>query len=197
MPQTIGEMLEPLFGLIACLVVYAGVWMFSRVSTEFHRDQPFERWCASRPMIIAVRCRDADDTRFRLRALLAPHDELVNLQGGVPWQYYRYEVDVRAVSDGVVAVHIASAISQRGPWTHRLDAAELVERLIAACGDDVEEVWLHGQLHPSETRSASRDRAGWLGRPGDAGGLEVTPMIGQPRWAGAEDDSSALHPHAT
>lgn len=190
-------MLEPLFGLIACLVVYAGVWAFSRVSSEFHRDEAFEKWCASRPTIVALQCRDAEDARFRLRALLAPHDELVNLHGGAPWQYYRYDVVVRAVSESVVAVQIAGAIPQRGPWTHRRDAAELVEKLVETCGGDIAEVWLHGQLHPSEGRSASRDQRGWLGRVSEAGALEVTPMIGQPRWAGAENDSSALHPRAT
>jgi len=181
-------MLEPLFGLIACLVVYAGVWLFSRWSSEFHRDEAFERWCTTQPMIIALRCRDARDTRYRLRSLLAPHDELVNLHGGAPWQYYRFDVVVRVHSDSVVAVHLTAAIPQRGPWTHRRNAAELVERVVEVCGADIEEVWLHGQLHPSEARSAARDQRGWLGRVDDAGALEITPMIGQPRWAEAALD---------
>jgi hypothetical protein len=193
-------MLEPFFGLIACLAIYLGVWVFFRVGSEFQRDPSFERWCASQPMILAIRCRDAEDARFRLRQLVAPHDELVNLHGGVPWQYYRYDVRVQAVSETVVTIHIASAIPQRGPWTHRRDAAEVVEKLVAACGDAIDEVWMHGQLHPSEGRSSSRDHRGWLGRIGEEGGLEVTPMIGQPRWTlppGSDEDGSALHPHAT
>jgi hypothetical protein len=192
-------MLEPLFGLIACLAIYAGVWVFSRVGNEFKRDVEFERWCASRPMILAIRCADAEDARFRLRQLLAPHDEIVNLHGGVPWQYYRYDVVVRVVSESVVTVHIESAIAQRGPWTHRRDAAELVAGLTAG-GTAIEEVWMHGQLQPAEGRSRSRDQRGWLGRVSEVGQLEVTPMIGQPRWTlppGEEDDGSALHPHAT
>ena len=191
-------MLEPLFGLIACLAVYGGVWLYLRMTSEFHRDAAFERWCASQPMILAVRCRDADDARFRLRQLIAPHDELVNLHGGVPWQYYRYGVVVRMVSESVVAIHIDSAIPQRGPWTHRRDAADLLKGLSSSSGADIKEIWMHGQLHPSESKSSSRDQRGWLGRVDEQGELSVTPMIGQPRWAGAEeDDSSALHPHAT
>lgn len=83
-------MLEPLFGLIACLAIYGGVWLGSKVWSEFSRDTSFEKWCASQPMIMAFRCRgEVEDTRFRLRQLLAPHDEVVNLKGGAPWQYYR------------------------------------------------------------------------------------------------------------
>jgi hypothetical protein len=191
-------MLEPFFGLIACLAIYVGVWVFFRATSEFNRDHAFERWCASQPMILAVRVRgEAEDARFRLRQLLAPHDEVVNLHGGAPWQYYRYDVVVRAVSESVVAVHIAGAIPQRGRWTHRRNAAELVEKLVATSGAAIEEVWLHGQLHPSETRSSLRDHRGWLGRIGEGGQLEITPMIGQPRWTGEEEDGSALHPRAT
>lgn len=176
-------MLEPFFGLIACLVIYAGVWAGSRVRSEFKPDRGFERWCESQPIIMAFRCRgEAHDTRFKVRQLLAPHDELVNLHGGAPWQYYRFDVVVRELSDTVVAVQIASAIPQRGPWTRRTDAAELVDRVVRA--RTVEEVWLHGQLHPSEARSTARDQRGWLGRVGDDGALEVTPMIGKPQWIG-------------
>lgn len=193
-------MLEPFFGLIACLAIYLGVWVFFRVTSEFDRDHAFERWCASRPMIMAIRCRgEAEDARFRLRQLIAPHDEVVNVHGGAPWQYYRFDVVVRPISESVIAVHIASAIPQRGSWTERRNAADLVERLVSTCGAAIEEVWLHGQLHPSEGRSSSRDQRGWLGRVGDDGQLEVTPMIGQPRWTGAEEeqDGSALHPRGT
>ncbi len=175
-------MLEPFFGLLACLVIYFGVWAARKLSSEFTRDTSFEKWCASQPMIVAFRCHgEARDTRFRLRQALAPHDEVVNLHGGAPWQYYRFDVEVRELSESVVAVHIASAIPQRGDWTERADAAELVKQILQTA--PIAEVWLHGQLHPSEARSHSRDQRGWIGRVAEGGALEVTPMIGKPEWA--------------
>lgn len=184
-------MLEPLFGLIACLAIYGGVFLWRKVWSEFTPDASFEAWCRSEPAIMAFRCvpgERAREVRFQLRALLAPSDELINLQGGAPWQYYRFGVVVREHSDSVVAVHIASAIPQRGDFTSRTDAAALVERVAKLAG--VEEVWLHGQLHSSEARSTARDQRGWLARVADDGALEVTPMIGRPVWAGD------LHPDA-
>lgn len=180
-------MLEPLFGLAVCVATYLGVWLFAKITTEFAPDRTFERWCASQPVIIAVRCRDAFDVRLVLRTILAPHQELVNLHGGAPWQYYRYDVDVRAVSDDVVTVNIVDAIPQRGSWTQRIDAADVVRRLVARAA--VDEVWLHGQLQPSEARSATRDQRNWLVRLDAEGALETTPMIGRPRWIDAAEPS--------
>lgn len=174
-----------------CVTIYLGVAGWSRVRSEFARDTQFEQWCASQPIVLAFRCGrrsgaeggEADDARHRLRQLLAPHDELVNVHGGAPWQYYRYDVAVRTVADDVVAVHIVAAIPQRGRWTARRDAGELVRRLMAMPEAAVEEVWMHGQLHPSEARSASRDHRSWLGRRSADGDLEITPMIGRrPQW---------------
>jgi hypothetical protein len=182
-------MLEPLFGLIACLAIYGGVWAWRKVWSEFVPDSEFERWCAREPAIMMFRCGDARDTRFRLRALLAPSDELINLNGGHPWQYYRFSVIVREHADDVVAVHITGAIPQRGDFKHCTDAGELVARLVKLT--TIEEVWLHGQLHPSEARSTARSQRSWLGRVADDGALEVTPMIGRPIWAGHNVD---LHP---
>lgn len=174
-----------------CVAIYLGVAGWTRVRSEFARDRRFEQWCASRPIVLAFRCgrrsgaggSEADDARHRLRQLLAPHDELVNVHGGAPWQYYRYDVAVRSVADDVVAVQIVSAIPQRGSWTWRRDAGELVRRLIAMPEAAIEEVWMHGQLHPSEAPSESRDHRSWLGRRSVDGGLEITPMIGRrPHW---------------
>lgn len=175
-------MLEPLFGLAVCLSVYLAVWFGSKVTSEFTRDRAFERWCASQPMILAFRCRgDVDDAQYAVRALLAPYGELVNLHGGAPWQYYRFDVVVRA-SDSVVSVHIVDAIPQRGPWTRRCDASEIARRVASSKRADVEEIWLHGQLQPSEARSETRDQRSWLARVEDDGVLAIHPMIGRPRW---------------
>jgi hypothetical protein len=175
-------MLEPIFGLILCVVIYLGIATWSTLRSEFHRDEAFEKWCAGRPIILAVRCEEADDARHRLRQLIAPHDQLVNLRGGVPWQYYRFDVEVRSLTDGVVAVLLTSAVPQRGAWTERPDAGGLAERLVAMLGPGVSEVWMHGQLHPSEARSTARDQRSWLGWPAEGGGLRLTPMIGRPEW---------------
>ncbi len=173
--------LEPIFGLLACIAVYMGVYLVGKVTSEFRPDTEFERWCASKPMILAFRCKDVFEARHGLRALLAPHDEVVNLQGGVPWQYYRYDVVVRPISDDAIGVFIVSAIAQRGDWTKRRDAAELARALFAK--GHVDEVWMHGQLHPSEAKSSARDQRAWLARVGEEGTLEVHPMIGRPLWA--------------
>lgn len=179
-------MLEPIIGLVVCVALYLGVWLGSKLSTEFARDHAFERWCASKPIILAVRCRgDAYDARFTLRTLLAPHDQLVNLHGGAPWQYYRFDVDVRPLSDSVVAVQIVDAVQQRGGFLMRRNAAELVERLLATPRAAVEEIWMHGQLHPSDAPSSHRDQRSWLGKVAE-GALEVTPMIGRPQWLEAD-----------
>jgi hypothetical protein len=174
--------LEPFFGLIACLAIYGGVWLVSKWTSEFVPDAAFEKWCAEEPLIMAFHCTDARDLSFRIRQLVAPQEELVNLHGGNPWQYYRFDVAVRVISDDVAGVFIRSAIPQRGGFKRRTDAKELVERVVKL--NVVDEVWMHGQLHPSDARSTTRARASWLGRVADDGALEVTPMIGRPVWAG-------------
>ncbi|MGZ3420900.1 MAG: hypothetical protein ACXVEF_19960 [Polyangiales bacterium] len=176
-------MLEPIIGLVVCVLMYLGVWLFAKVSSEFKPDLEFERWCAGKPMIMAFRTRsDHYDARFELRQLLEPHGELVNLHGGVPWQYYRYDVVVRPIADDVVAIFIERAILQRGRWTHRRDAAELVREIIQKPRTEIVEVWMHGQLHPSEARSQLRDQRSWFARVHE-GVLDLHPMIGRPPWA--------------
>ena len=184
--QHLGTMLEPIFGLILCVLIYLGISAWSRVSSEFHHDPDFERWCAQRPIVLALRCREPDDARHRLRQLVAPHDQIVNVRGGAPWQYYRFDVAVRALTDEVVAVQIVGAVRQRGGWTARPDARELAERLATMSGPGVTEVWMHGQLHASDARSAVRDLRSWLGHVTD-GALALTPMIGKPKWVEALD----------
>jgi hypothetical protein len=190
------KMLEPIFGLLLCVAIYFAISAWSTFSSEFQRDADFERWCAGKPIIIAFRCPGdrADDARHRIRQMLAPHDELVNKHGGAPWQYYRFDVVVRALADDVVAVQISAPILQRGHglWRQRRDAAELVVRLVAARTGSVAEVWMHGQLHPSEARSTARDQRSWIGHVAEDGGFQITPMIGRPQWIQAvADDESA------
>lgn len=174
-------MLEPIFGLVLCVAIYFGIALWSTYTSEFKRDAAFERWCRRRPIILAFRCSEADDARHRLRQLIAPHDQLVNKHGGAPWQYYRYDVVVRSLSDDVVAVQIEGAVPQRGPWTHRPDAGDLTDRLVRNPEAAVSEVWMHGQLHPSEARSLARDQRSWLGIVTE-GALSLNPMIGRPAW---------------
>jgi hypothetical protein len=177
------RMLEPIIGLVACIVLYLSVAIYRKVTSEYDRDLGFESWCAAKPMILAFRTRsDHYDVRFELRQLLEPHGELVNLHGGVPWQYYRFDVVIRPIADDVVAVFIERAILQRGPWTHRRDAAELVHEVIQKPRTDIVEVWMHGQLHPSEARSHQRDQRSWFARVNE-GALDLHPMIGRPPWA--------------
>lgn len=97
---------------------------------------------------------------------------------------------VRALNDSVVAVHIAGAIPQRGAWTERTDAADLVETVVRAAA--IEEVWLHGQLYPSDAPSTARDHRGWLARV-EGSELAITPMIGRPKWASDESDLPQGH----
>jgi hypothetical protein len=176
-------MLEPIIGLVVCLLLYFSVWVYRNVTSEFDRDLAFERWCASRPMIMAFRTKgDHYDARFEIRQLLEPHGELVNLHGGAPWQYYRYDVVVKPIADDVLAVHIERAIIQRGAWTERRDAAELVRAIVQRRRTEIVEVWMHGQLHPSEARSQLRDQRSWFARVQD-GALDLHPMIGRPPWA--------------
>jgi hypothetical protein len=175
-------MLEPIIGLVVCVAMYLGVWLASKVTSEFRRDEAFERWCATAPMIMAFRTRDPSEARIELRALLEPHGEVVNLQGGVPWQYYRYDVELRIASDDVVTLHIKNAIVQRGRGKQRMDAAKLVDAIVHNARAKVHEVWIHGQLQPSDAKSATRDKHSWLARV-ENGALDVHPMIGRPEWA--------------
>src|SRR4051812_21053647 len=108
-------MLEPFIGPVVCLIVYLSVRLYHRLSSEFDRDLAFERWCATKPMILAFRTRgDHYDAPFELRLLLEPYSELVAVHGGLPWQYYRFDVLVKPIADNVVAVFIERAIIQRG-----------------------------------------------------------------------------------
>jgi hypothetical protein len=192
--------LEPLFGLLACLFAYLGVAVYQRVTSEFVSDRAFERWCASQPIVLAFHCRSPDravEAKLALRTLLGPHEELENASGGAPWQYYRYDVVVRAIADDVVVVQIVDAILQRGSGLRRPDAAEVVRRVAADARADVDEIWIHAHFHdeapasargPSSTRTRTGTRAlagprGWLGRVVRDGEIEFTPMIGRPAWS--------------
>lgn len=190
-------MLEPIFGLMLCVAIYFGISVFFTYTSEFQRDAAFERWCAGKPIILAFRCAEADDARHRIRQLIAPHDQLVNLHGGAPWQYYRFDVLVRSLADDVVAVQIAGAIPQRGRWTRRPDAGTVAERLMNNREAAISEVWMHGQLHPSEARSASRDQRSWFAQIDDEGQFALTPMIGRPQWMldHADDDAHDAPTH--
>lgn len=171
--------LEPLFALLTCALVYWGIAVWRRLSSEFVPDLEFERWCAGRPLLMAFRCGDAEDARelrMLLRQAFAPDDLMVNRGGGAPWQYYHYEIEVRAPSETVVAVHLCGARVQRGEGRACVDASEVVARMLET-RLAVTEVWLHGQLRPSDAPSRQRDRVHWIGRD------EFAPMVGQPVWA--------------
>lgn len=175
--------LEPLFALLTCLLVYWGIGVYRRHTSEFVPDPDFERWCASGPLLMAFRCRgDAHDLRMLLRQTIAPDEEILNLRGGAPWQYYHYEVVVRSPSESVVTVHLCAAKVQRGEGKACVDAAEVVARLVSDPDLAIEEVWLHGQLHPSDAPSRHRDRVHWIGQ----GPETLAPMIGQPVWSSSE-----------
>jgi hypothetical protein len=179
-------MLEPIIAPIACLLVYFAIALYRRWSSEYDRDLVFEAWCATKPMILAFRTNgDHYDARFELRQLLEPHGELVSVHAGVPWQYYRFDVLVKPIADDVVAVFVERAIVQRGGWARRIDAAELVHRIVRKPRAEVAEVWMHGQLHPSDARSHLRDQRSWFARVQD-GALDLHPMIGRPPWAELE-----------
>lgn len=171
--------IEPLFALLSCALIYWGIAVWRRLSSEFESDPDFERWCAGAPLVMAFRCASADDARelrMLLRQAFAPTDLMVNHGGGAPWQYYHYEVDVRLPTETVVAVHLCGARVQRGSGKECVDAAAVVARMLEA-PPTIAEVWLHGQLRPSDAPSRQRDRVHWIGRD------DFAPMIGQPVWA--------------
>ena len=180
--------LEPLFALLMCASIYAGIAVWRRYTSEFLPVPEFERWCSEGPMILAVRCSgDAHDARMTLRQLIAPDDEVLNLQGGAPWQYYHYEVEVRMPSESVITVHIRAARIRRGAGKDLVDARRLVEELLAKPELGIEEVWLHGQLHPSDAPSRLRDRIHWIGTQPE----ELSQMIGLPAWTARAEEPSA------
>lgn len=176
--------MELLLGLLTYLVIGATVRLGQRWFSDVARDRRFESWCQGEPIVVALRCRsDAHVARMHLRQLVAPHDEVENHMGGVPWQHYRFAVDIRGVGDRVLLVVITGCQLARDGAT-RVDVAEVVRTLVADPRAEIDEVWLHGQLHelrPS-AHGVDRNRRHWLGEVED-GALRLREMIGAPEWA--------------
>ncbi len=176
--------MELLLGLLTYLAIAGTVRIGRRFWSDVERDCGFESWCASEPLVVAVRCRaDAHVACLHLRQLLAPDDEVDNHMGSAPWQHYRYAVDVRTLGEEVLLVHITGCRLAKREGTCA-DVAEVVRTLVADPRAEIEEVWLHGQLHelrPAARRGVDRNRAHWIGVV-EAGELSLREMIGTPTW---------------
>ena len=176
--------LEPIIGFLICgaLLLLSRVYL-AYFQAEAARHPEFEAWVATKPLVMAMRCPEADavELLYVVREKLG-RGVFLNPAGGYPWQHYVVTFEARRLENGVVGLFAVAARRKRtnetkpvfGPW---LDA---LSRTIAS---RVDEAWLHGKLRsPGVGTVADRERMGWSARMLADEGLVLEPMIGQPEW---------------
>jgi hypothetical protein len=180
--------LEPIIALLTLIAIAVGVRLTRKHRPTVPPDPAFEAWCAGRPLLFALRCRDDGfEAHLQLRTMIGPSQELFNFQGRNPWPHYRLEIHCERRGDGVVLGTVHRAFL-RAPKHRRADALPTLRALFDEPRAAVDELWLHGQLYaerPHDVRD--RGRHGWLlQRIGDAA---PTPraMIGAPAWLAPHD----------
>ena len=180
--------MEPAIGFVVALVLGIAIPVYLRwFATEAERNKPFERWCRTHPVVLAIRCdpKDTIGVYDIVRREIEPHDEFINSAGRFPWQYYVYRIDCRRLNDEIITCYVTRCrpikIHERKP-----DLTKGLEAICRDAGDRIEEIWLHGQLHAVQrTLGVEKENAAWLGDIDDEKRLQVTGMIGQPPWLSA------------
>lgn len=111
------------------------------------RHDGFERWCAARPLVLAVRSPTdgADATLAKLATGVARSEGWVNHAGGFPWPTYRVFLAAERLGDDVLGVRITACRLARGRG-RIAPVAELIDGVATALGT-TDELWLHGHLH--------------------------------------------------
>lgn len=177
--------MEVIVGLVLCAVVSLGVSIYLRYfATEGARNRPFENWCRSKPLIMAIRCQSdcGVDVYERLRYHIEPNPYFANSQGRYPWQHYVVRVDARRHHDDVVLLYV-TACRQPKLRENRPDLPKAIDAFGQEVSELVDEVWLHGQLHTVNRRVGfEKENMAWLGDFDPSGQLSVSAMIGQPVW---------------
>ena len=174
---------EALIGFVLCLALYLAARLSARFIREASPQPAFERWIAAQPLVAALRCRPGReiDVTSVVRALLG-RGELYNPDGGYPWQHYVVRYACRPVGEGVVGLFATHAVIGR-VRDERPTLRELFATLGPEVAGQVLEVWLHGRLKsPGVGPVADREKMSWCGDFDDDGALQVTAMIGHPRW---------------
>ena len=125
------------------------------------RHDGFERWCAARPLLLAVLCprAGADATLSKLAATIDARRGWVNRKAGFPWQGYRVRLEAVRLSDDVMGVRVADVALVRGP--RPLSSMQDVVALVAEGRSSIDELWLHGQLHDGD--EAEDPEVSWIG----------------------------------
>lgn len=177
--------------LISAFVVVPLVAMMIWVQRRFFdpdgvRVPEFEAWCArERPVLFALRCAPSRVRAIAHETAVAFGDdtEVMNHRGTYPWTRYVFSIEIaRDEAKGVVTVRAIDCSMRRGAHAPP-DLGRLLDALLANARDDVDEVWLHGELHESPRDVSMKHRKyGWIAR--DLGGTEIVyaPMIGRPTW---------------
>jgi hypothetical protein len=176
---------EVIVGIVLCAVVSLGVSVYLRFfASEGARSRPFEDWCRTRPLVVALRCQpgSAIEVYEKLRYLIEPSPYFSNSAGRFPWQHYVVSVDGRRLEDDVITLSVTACRQPKLRET-RPDLSRAIDELGREAGELIDEVWLHGQLHTVNRRvKVERENMAWVGDFDDAGELSVTAMIGQPVW---------------
>jgi len=176
---------ELIFGFIMCGLVTVAVHLYLRLfAVDGARHRPFEQWCGTHPLVMALRCQPgaAIEVYERLRRYIEPADSFANTQGRYPWQHYAVHLDGRR-SDGDLVLLFVTGCRQPRAREHPPDLARAIEGLGKDVAPLVDEVWLHGHLHTeNRRRSIDKERLAWLGTFEQSGELQVNAMIGRPPW---------------
>ena len=177
--------LEPFFGIVMWIIIMILMHVYLRYfATTVPRAPDFERYCAGRPLVLALFCPDssADAALARLRSLLDPRGRIDNFRGVNPWPHYRFQVELRRLGDHVVGVYLAGCAPRRGDPPPLPELSGALARLLAAPDIRIDQFWVHPQFYPGDTPADAHAEAGWQGRVDEERGLHLSQGPDWPLW---------------
>ncbi len=137
--------------MLLLALVMAVYRRFERVHASF---PDFERHLRTRPILVAIRARDAHAIAERVRSALRKGEALVGT-GRRPWPFYAVRLAID-ISPGLVLVRAAGCALLR---VEGVDPPSLVDVVSSAITDDAE-VWIDEALWV-DLDTGQRPEAGW------------------------------------
>jgi hypothetical protein len=176
--------LDPLWAILLGIVIPILVHLYLRyVATNVVRSPDFERYCAGRPLVLALLCSDdAGKVLDRLRSLLDPRGRVDNFRGVNPWPHYRYRVELRRVGEHVVGVYLAGCAPRRGDRPPLTELSTALARMLESPDERIDQFWVHSQFYPGDPPADAHSEEGWQGRLDEERGLLLSRGPEPPLW---------------